>query len=88
MLEGTAAALAAGRSCIVGLRKLVEAEQIDCGLHLPGCWEIQHRRDDSGAMLPWTDAGARVAIAELLSGGTVEPARLSLGLAPPWQPAQ
>ncbi len=82
VLEGTAAGiLPQVDSCIAGLRKLVEAEQIDCGLHLPGCWEIEHRRDDSGAMLPWTDAGARVAIAELLSGGTVEPARLSLGLA-------
>ncbi|MEA2681467.1 MAG: gamma-glutamylputrescine oxidase [Candidatus Binataceae bacterium] len=82
VLEGTAAGiLPQVDSCVAGLRKLVEAEQIDCSLHLPGCWEIEHRRDDSGSMLPWTDAGARVAIAELLSGGTVEPARLCVGLA-------
>jgi gamma-glutamylputrescine oxidase len=82
VLEGTAAGiLPQVDSCVAGLRKLVEVEHIDCGLHLPGCWEIEHRRDDSGSMLPWSDAGARVAIAQLLSGGTVEPARLSLGLA-------
>jgi gamma-glutamylputrescine oxidase len=82
VLEGTAAGiLPQVDSCVAGLRKLVEVEHIDCGLHLPGCWEIEHRRDDSGSMLPWSDAGARIAIAQLLSGGTVEPARLSLGLA-------
>jgi gamma-glutamylputrescine oxidase len=82
VLEGTAAGiLPQVDSCVAGLRKLVEVEQIDCGLHLPGCWEIEHRRDESGSMLPWSDAGARVAIAQLLSGGTVEPGRLSLGLA-------
>jgi gamma-glutamylputrescine oxidase len=82
VLEGTAAGiLPQVDSCVAGLRKLVEVEQIDCGLHLPGCWEIEHRRDDSGSMLPWSDAGARVAIAKLLSGGTVEPARLTIGLA-------
>jgi gamma-glutamylputrescine oxidase len=82
VLEGTAAGiLPQVDSCVAGLRKLVEVEQIDCGLHLPGCWEIEHRRDESGSMLPWSDAGARVAIAKLLSGGTVEPARLTIGLA-------
>jgi glycine/D-amino acid oxidase-like deaminating enzyme len=81
VLEGTAAGIIERvDSCVDGLRKLVEAEQINCGLHLPGCWEIEHRKNDTGSMLPWTDAGARVAIAELLSGGTVEPGRLGLGL--------
>jgi len=32
-------------------------------------------------MLPWSDAGARIAIAKVVGGGTVEPARLSIGLA-------
>jgi gamma-glutamylputrescine oxidase len=82
VLEGTAAGiLQRVDSCVAGLRKLVEVEQIDCGLHLPGCWEIEHRRDDSASMLPWSDAGARIAIAKVVGGGTVEPARLSIGLA-------
>ena len=82
VLEGTAVGLMEQvDACVEGLRRLVEAEQIDCSLHLPGCWEIEHRKDEAGTMLPWTDAGARIAIAKLISGGTVEPARLSLGLA-------
>ena len=82
VLEGTAVGLMEQvDACVEGLRRLVEAEQIDCSLHLPGCWEIEHRKDDAGTLLPWTDAGARIAIAQLISGGTVEPARLSLGLA-------
>lgn len=81
VLEGTAVGIMERvDSCVEGLRKLVETEQIDCSLQLPGCWEIEHRKDDSGRMLPWTDAGARIAISRLISGGTVEPARLSLGL--------
>jgi gamma-glutamylputrescine oxidase len=82
VLEGTAVGVMEQvDGCVEGLRRLVEAEQIDCSLHLAGCWEIEHRKDDAGTMLPWIDAGARIAIAKLISGGTVEPARLSLGLA-------
>jgi glycine/D-amino acid oxidase-like deaminating enzyme len=82
VLEGTAiGSLEHVDSCVAGLRKLVELEQIDCSLHLPGCWEIEHRPGDSEAILPWTDAGMRITIAELVSGGTVEPARLVIGLA-------
>ena len=84
VLEGTAVGpLASVDSCVAGLSKLVTAEQIDCGLHLPGCWEIEHRRESSSStpgslILPWTDAGKRIAIAKLVAGGTVEPARLTL----------
>ena len=87
VLEGTAIGiLEKVDSCIAGLSKLVAAEQIECGLHLPGCWEIEHRREHPSptrdpSILPWTDAGKRVAIAKLVAGGTVEPARLTLGLA-------
>jgi gamma-glutamylputrescine oxidase len=82
VLEGTAVGIMEQvDSCVEGLRRLVEAEQIDCSLQLQGCWEIEHRKDDSGTMLPWSDGGARIAIAKLVSGGTVEPARLSFGLA-------
>jgi gamma-glutamylputrescine oxidase len=87
VLEGTAVGpLASVDSCVAGLSKLVTAEQIDCGLHLPGCWEIEHRREPSSStpdlsILPWTDAGKRIAIAKLVAGGTLEPARLTLGLA-------
>jgi gamma-glutamylputrescine oxidase len=88
VLEGTAVGtLPSVDTCVAGLSKLVAAEQIECGLHLPGCWEIEHRRESSSSsttdpsILPWTDAGKRIAIAKLVAGGTVEPARLTLGLA-------
>jgi len=88
VLEGTAVGpLPEVTSCVSGVRALVESEAIDCGLHLPGCWEIEHgnpSRDRKGAELhenlPWQDSGQPVHIAATVSGGVVEPPRLLTGI--------
>jgi gamma-glutamylputrescine oxidase len=82
VLEGTAAGvLDRVETCVPGLKRLVEEEKIDCDLALPGCWEIEHRRAAASRMLPWSDDGRPVAIARTVSGGTVQPARLTIGMA-------
>ncbi len=69
------------RDCLAGLAKLVDDLGIDCGLALPGCWEIEHRVRRGGESLPWTDGGAPIRIARIVPGGVVEPAMLVTGIA-------
>jgi gamma-glutamylputrescine oxidase len=81
VLEGTAAGpLDEVRSCVPELNNLVAAERIDCGLHLPGCWEIKHGKSLSKQMLPWVHGGQPVHVARTVSGGVVEPGRLLIGI--------
>jgi gamma-glutamylputrescine oxidase len=81
VLEGTAAGtLEKVDSCLAELGKLVTAEAIDCGLQLPGCWEIKHTDSPDKPRLPWHDGGRSVHIAETVSGGVVEPVRLLTGI--------
>jgi gamma-glutamylputrescine oxidase len=81
VLEGTAAGpLAEVTSCVSELQALVTAESIDCALHLPGCWEIEHGDRAGKPALPWNDEGASVHIGATVSGGVVEPARLLTGI--------
>jgi glycine/D-amino acid oxidase-like deaminating enzyme len=81
VLEGTAAGpLDEVRSCVPELNNLVTAEAIDCGLHLPGCWEIEHKKSRGKPALPWDDLGRPVQVARTVSGGVVEPARLLTGM--------
>jgi gamma-glutamylputrescine oxidase len=82
VLEGTAAGiLDRVEACVPGLKRLVDAEKIDCDLALPGCWEIEHRRTTPARMLPWSDNGQPVCIARTVSGGIVQPAALTIGIA-------
>ena len=81
VLEGSAVGpLERANACVPGLAKLVEREQIECGLRLPGCWEIEHC-DGGAPALPWIDEGKPVSVTGNVPGGTVEPARLTLGIA-------
>lgn len=80
VLEGTAAGiLDQVDACVPGLQRLVDEAEIDCDLVLTGCWEIEHRK--LARMLPWSDAGQPVGIARTVSGGTVQPAALTIGIA-------
>ena len=82
VLEGTAAGiLDRVETCVPGLKRLVDEEKIDCDLALPGCWEIEHRKAAPARMLPWSDDGRPLAIARTVSGGTLQPAKLTVGLA-------
>jgi glycine/D-amino acid oxidase-like deaminating enzyme len=82
VLEGTAAGvLGQVHACVPGLKRLVDKEEIDCDLALPGCWEIEHRKVAPARMLPWSDDGRPVGIARTVSGGVVQPAALTLGIA-------
>jgi glycine/D-amino acid oxidase-like deaminating enzyme len=65
---------------VPGLKRLIDEEKIDCDLVLPGCWEIEHRKAAGARMLPWSDGGRPVAIAKTVSGGTVQPAALTIGI--------
>jgi gamma-glutamylputrescine oxidase len=81
VLEGSAVGpLDQADACVPGLAKLVEREQIECELRLPGCWEIEHR-DGGTRRLPWIDEGKPVSVTGHVPGGTVEPSRLTLGIA-------
>src|SRR5579872_1481667 len=82
VLEGTAIGpLEDATACVAGLERVVAEERIDCDLHLPGCWEIEHHEAASDKMLPWRDAGRPVCIARNVAGGVVQPAALTMGLA-------
>jgi len=86
VLEGTARELPAGteRSFSI-IEGIVREESIECGLAMPGCREIAHRRGDAGvrdgATMPWTDDGCAIEIVRVVPGGVVEPRALLLGLA-------
>jgi gamma-glutamylputrescine oxidase len=81
VLEGSAVGpLDQANACVPGLAKLVEREQIECELRLPGCWEIEHR-DGGARRLPWIDEGKPVFVTGHVPGGTVEPSRLTRGIA-------
>jgi gamma-glutamylputrescine oxidase len=81
VLEGSAVGpLDQANACVPGLAKLVEREQIECELRLPGCWEIEHR-DGAARKLPWIDEGKPVSVTGQVPGGTVEPSQLTLGIA-------
>ena len=81
VLEGTAAGpLEQVSTNIDELETLISAERIDCGMHLPGCWEIAHGSGAKGPQLPWTDNGQPVHIAKTIPGGVVEPARMLTGI--------
>ncbi len=81
VLEGTALGiLGEVESCVPELASLVAEENIACDLALPGCWEIEHRSDTNGRMLPWDDGGEPIYIARTVVGGTVQPAALVAGI--------
>jgi gamma-glutamylputrescine oxidase len=82
VLEGTATGVRRGaEDCVPSLAQLVEELGIDCDLHLPGCWEIEHRPGKGGSALPWSDDGNPIRIARTVAGGSVEPRALLFGLA-------
>jgi gamma-glutamylputrescine oxidase len=82
VLEGTATGVRPGaEDCVSSLARLVEELGIDCNLHLPGCWEIEHQPGSRGSALPWSDDGHPIRIARTVAGGTVEPRALLFGLA-------
>jgi glycine/D-amino acid oxidase-like deaminating enzyme len=82
VLEGTATGIRPGaEACVPSLARLVEELGIDCDLHLPGCWEIEHQPGSGGSALPWSDDGTPIRIARMVPGGSVEPRSLLFGLA-------
>lgn len=82
VLEGTATGPRPGaRDCVPRLRRLVADLGIECGLSLPGCWEIEHHAEAGAQRLPWIDDGAQIGIARMVPGGDVEPGLLTAGLA-------
>jgi gamma-glutamylputrescine oxidase len=82
VLEGTAVGvLDRVDECVPRLKRLVDKEELDCDLVLPGCWEIEHREAARKRMLPWSDDGRPVCIARTVSGGVVQPAALTMGIA-------
>jgi glycine/D-amino acid oxidase-like deaminating enzyme len=82
VLEGTATGVRPGaEDCVPSLARLVEELGIDCDLHLPGCWEIEHLSGSDRSALPWSDEGIPIRIARTVAGGSVEPRALLFGLA-------
>lgn len=82
VLEGTATGIRQGAdTCVPSLARLVAALELDCDLHLPGCWEIEHQWGSGSAALPWRDDDVPIRIARTVAGGSVEPRALLFGLA-------
>jgi gamma-glutamylputrescine oxidase len=81
VLEGTATGIRPGaEDCVPSLKRLVDELGIDCDLHLPGCWEIEHQRGNDESALPWNDDGYPIRVARTVAGGSVEPCALLFGL--------
>jgi glycine/D-amino acid oxidase-like deaminating enzyme len=82
VLEGTATGIRRGAdNCVPSLAHLVRELGINCDLHLPGCWEIEHQPGSRGSALPWNDNGSPIRIARTVVGGSIEPRALLFGLA-------
>lgn len=82
VLEGTAEGIRPGADdCVPSLERLVREKQIDCGLELPGCWEIAHGEGGSAVALPWRDDDRSMRVANTIAGGVVNPLALVHGLA-------
>ncbi|MGH7917348.1 MAG: NAD(P)/FAD-dependent oxidoreductase [Candidatus Binataceae bacterium] len=83
VLEGTARGTMEGAStCLEELARLVYDEALECGLRLPGCWEIAHRPPVKfQPQLPWQDGGSPVSVVHTMAGGVVDPMALVGGLA-------
>ncbi|MGH8012931.1 MAG: NAD(P)/FAD-dependent oxidoreductase [Candidatus Binataceae bacterium] len=83
VLEGTARGTMEGAStCLEELTRLVHEERIECGLRLPGCWEIAHRPAAKlQPRLPWHDNGSPVSVVRTVTGGVADPMALLCGIA-------
>jgi glycine/D-amino acid oxidase-like deaminating enzyme len=80
-LAGTAYGELAGLGDVLqGFVGILEALEIQCGLTLPGVWEIARTRGQSASPILWEDSGALHVLREV-AGGTVAPGRLIDGLA-------
>ena len=80
-LAGTAQGQLPGLGDVLqGFVGILEALKIDCGLTLPGVWEIARTRGPSPSPILWNDSGA-LRVLRGVAGGTVAPERLIAGLA-------
>jgi glycine/D-amino acid oxidase-like deaminating enzyme len=81
VLAGTAHGELPGLGDVLqGFVGILEALEIDCGLTLPGVWEIARTRGQSPSPIRWKDSGA-LQVLRGVAGGTVAPDRLIDGLA-------
>lgn len=62
-----------------GFVGILDELEIDCGLTLPGVWEIARTRGQSASPILWEDSGALHVLRDV-AGGTVAPDRLINGL--------
>ncbi len=82
VLEGIATGIREGAdNCVPSLASLIAEIGIECDLHLPGCWEIEHQPGSAASALPWHDEGEPIRVARTVAGGSVEPRALLFGLA-------
>jgi len=80
-LAGTAQGELPGLGDVLqGFVGILKALEIDCGLTLPGVWEIARTRGQSPSPILWNDSGA-LRVLRGVAGGTVAPDRLIDGLA-------
>jgi len=65
---------------LAGLQDILARLSVDCGLSLPGAWEIARKGGLPHSPISWKDSGTLRAIAEV-PGGTLDPGKLVTGLA-------
>ena len=81
-LEGTSMGpLEEATDCLGTLARVVKEARIECDLHLPGCWELEHHPPASGAEPLWRDGDGHLYVARTEPGGTVDVGALLRGLA-------
>jgi glycine/D-amino acid oxidase-like deaminating enzyme len=65
---------------LAGFQKILATLEVECGLSLPGAWEIGRRDGIPGSPIEWNDSGV-LRVTKEIPGGTLDPGELVSGLA-------
>ena len=81
VLEDTAVGPLPGvENCVATLHELVRTQDIQCDLHVDGCWEIGRHGGQPASPIQWTDSGT-LRVVNAIPGGAFDPRKFLAGLA-------
>ena len=73
VLEDTAVGPLPGvENCVATLHQLVRTQDIQCDLHVDGCWEIGRHGGQPASPIQWTDSGT-LRVVNAIPGGAFDP---------------
>lgn len=67
-------------ACIATLQELVNTQNLQCDLHVDGCWEIGRRHGQPASPIRWADHGT-LQVVNVIPGGAFDPRQYLAGLA-------